>query len=81
MLIKRIAIFANNTTEKEAFHVAYVCHSARLAQRNLPAGQKLMTKGLSNKKSDAMEGLDVPKIFKISIDGPVCLRNTKRRPF
>ena len=27
-----------------------MCHSARLAQRNLPAGQKKTTKGLSNKK-------------------------------
>ena len=27
-----------------------LCHSARLAQRNLPAGQKKTAKGLSNKK-------------------------------
>ena len=27
-----------------------MCHSVRLAQRNLPAGQKKTTKGLSNKK-------------------------------
>ena len=27
-----------------------MCHSARLAQRNLPAGEKKTTKGLSNKK-------------------------------
>ena len=27
-----------------------MCHSARLAHRNLPAGQKKTTKGLSNKK-------------------------------
>ena len=26
------------------------CHSARLAQRDLPAGQKKTTKGLSDKK-------------------------------
>ena len=27
-----------------------MCHSARLAQRNLPTGQKKTTKGLSNEK-------------------------------
>ena len=27
-----------------------MCHSARLAQRNLPAGQKKTTKALSDKK-------------------------------
>ena len=32
-----------------------MCHSARLAQRNLSAGQKKTTKGLSKKKSAARE--------------------------
>ena len=39
-----------------------VCHSARLAQRNLPAGQKKTTKGLSNKKSAAKEGRNIPEV-------------------
>ena len=29
-----------------------MCHSARLAQHNLPAGQKKTTKGLNNEKEN-----------------------------
>ena len=36
-----------------------MCHSARLAQRNLSAGQKKTTKGLSKKKSAAREGRNI----------------------
>ena len=54
-------------------------HSARLAQRNLPARQKKTTKGLSNKKvlRRRVEIFRKFKFFKISIDGQVFLRNKK----
>ena len=59
-----------------------MCHSAKLAQRDLPAGQEKTTKCVSNKTvlRRRVETFRKLKFFKISIDGQVFLRNTKRRP-
>ena len=45
-----IIIRSNDHLQSRGLLNALMCHSARLAQRNLPAGQKKTTKGLSNEK-------------------------------
>ena len=55
-----------------------MCHSARLAQRNLPAKHESARKGL-NKKSAAKEGRNILEIsiFKVSIIKWIFFRNKK----
>ena len=69
-IVKELGFYKNGQTVGYSF---LLFHSARLAQRHLPAKHELRRKGLNNEK--VLERR--VEMFQISINQQVFLRNTK----